>query len=109
MLERPMTDEEREEAEMLIGAGREMATVWLKAAVHNSTDNVQMSNQLFVLRNAAIHVLTMCIYNEMTQLGHTQRESCEQVFGEILGELEMVVNDPDNVSKEFPEPGTEIQ
>lgn len=54
--------------ETLVDAGRELAQSLLTSAVKDSADSEQMSNQIFVLKVAAVSILAHEAYNQAEQL-----------------------------------------
>lgn len=54
---------EREEQELLISCGREVARSQLEKAATTAKNAMQLSNQVFLLRRSAIHILAVEFFN----------------------------------------------
>lgn len=78
------------EVEVLIGAGREIAESLIESAVTAAKDAKQMSNQIFVLRRAAISILAHEAYNQATALGISYAEYVAELTKDIRNESTML-------------------
>lgn len=70
-------------AETLHTAGRDLASNFMCRAVEKSTDRTDMTHQLFILKVMAVHILATDIYN----LSDYDRKNQEPFFNDVVNAL----------------------
>jgi hypothetical protein len=84
-----------EQTELLVNCGREMAESLMESAVTNAESADQMTNQIFILRSAAISILAHEAYNQATQMGISFAEYMASLTKDIRTETSMLADSPD--------------
>jgi len=76
--------------EILIGAGREVASGWLHGAVEAAETPAQADNQMQMLEYAAAHILATMVYNDVKQGGLSFIAALNEATDKIRAEYQLM-------------------
>ena len=80
-----MTEETKN---LLIRVGRELADVQLTGAVETAESNEQLTNQIFVLRRAALFILATEAFNHYAQFQRPVASFLDLTIDDLVNEIE---------------------